>query len=144
MKVLVVGSISGRSCRGLLGVQIWTIPLYFIRRALLSIFQRTDSLLSPVTGFKKTRLIESWTVMVIWRLLAITWLERMGEKRDSQVKWKNERRRHIGRHPLCVDSKKMIQMNLLTKQKDAHRLRDWTYGCWGWGVGTDGGVELRS
>ena len=33
----------------------------------------------------------------------------------------------------------MIQMNLLTKQKETHRLREWTYGCWGegWGEVTD-------
>ena len=26
-------------------------------------------------------------------------------------------------------------MNLLTKQKETHRLRKLTYGCWGWGWG---------
>ena len=25
----------------------------------------------------------------------------------------------------------MIQTNLLTKQKQTHRLREWAYGCWG-------------
>ena len=29
----------------------------------------------------------------------------------------------------------MMQMNLLTKQKETHRLRERTYGCWGVGVG---------
>ena len=27
--------------------------------------------------------------------------------------------------------KKMIQMNLLAKQRETHRLRELTYGCWG-------------
>ena len=26
--------------------------------------------------------------------------------------------------------KEIIQMNLLTKQKESHRLREQTYGCW--------------
>ena len=30
----------------------------------------------------------------------------------------------------CGIGKEMIQMNLLTKQKETHRLREWTYGCW--------------
>ena len=30
---------------------------------------------------------------------------------------------------------KKSQMNLLIKQKQVHRLREWTYGCWGRGVG---------
>ena len=25
-------------------------------------------------------------------------------------------------------------MNLLTKQKETHRLRKWTYGCWSEGI----------
>ena len=29
-------------------------------------------------------------------------------------------------------NKETIQMNLLTKQKETHRLRKQTYGCWGW------------
>ena len=29
-------------------------------------------------------------------------------------------------------------MNLFTKQKQIHRLREWTYGCWGWGGGAGG------
>ena len=29
----------------------------------------------------------------------------------------------------------MIQMNLLTKQKEIHRPRKQTYGCWGEGCG---------
>ena len=36
---------------------------------------------------------------------------------------------------LYVESKKMIQMNLLTEQKPTHRLRERTYGYWGKGGG---------
>ena len=31
--------------------------------------------------------------------------------------------------------KKKVQMNLFTKQKQTHRLRKRTYGCWGYGSG---------
>ena len=49
---------------------------------------------------------------------------------------------------ICGMEKKMIQMNLLTKQKETHRLREWNYGCpWlkargrdSWGV-WDGHVQ---
>ena len=33
--------------------------------------------------------------------------------------------------------KKMIEMNLLTKQKQTHRLREPTYGYRGWGWGRE-------
>ena len=32
---------------------------------------------------------------------------------------------------LCGLWKEMILMNLLTKEKETHRLRKWTYSCWG-------------
>ena len=35
--------------------------------------------------------------------------------------------------------KKMIQMNLFTKQKQTHRLREGTYGYWGKGL--QGGID---
>ena len=37
----------------------------------------------------------------------------------------------------CIASsnlKELIQINLLTKQKESHRLRKWTYGCEGGGI----------
>ena len=34
---------------------------------------------------------------------------------------------------LMWNLKKMIQMNLLTKQKETHRFRERTYGCQDWG-----------
>ena len=36
--------------------------------------------------------------------------------------------------PYYVECKKMIQINLLTKYKEMHRLRKLTYGCWGEGI----------
>ena len=51
--------------------------------------------------------------------LAATW--RSG---DYQTKWsKSDRNTHIIWYHLYVESKKMIQMNLFTKQKETHRLR---------------------
>ena len=48
-----------------------------------------------------------------------------------------QKRRNTIRHPLYVKSKKeMMQMNLLTKQKETHRLRKQTYGCWGEKIGS--------
>ena len=38
-------------------------------------------------------------------------------------------RRNIVWHPLYADLKKMMQMNLFTKQKWTHSLREWTSGC---------------
>ena len=32
---------------------------------------------------------------------------------------------------MCGIKKEMVQMNLITKQKEAHRLRKQTYGCQG-------------
>ena len=38
---------------------------------------------------------------------------------------------------ICGIQKEIIEMNLLEKQKETHRLRERTYGCRGegWGVG---------
>ena len=48
----------------------------------------------------------------------------------------SQRRRNVIRHPFYVGSKnETIQMNLLTKQKETHRLRKRSYGCWGGGDG---------
>ena len=33
---------------------------------------------------------------------------------------------------ICGIEKEMIQVNLLIKQKETHRLKEQTYGCWGW------------
>ena len=42
-----------------------------------------------------------------------------------------QRRRNTLWHPLYAESKTMRQMNLSTKQKPTHKLREWTYGCQG-------------
>ena len=52
----------------------------------------------------------------------------------------SQRRRNIVWHPSYVESEKMIQMNLLIGQKKTHRLRKWTYGCWGRGEGWGEGI----
>ena len=48
--------------------------------------------------------------------------------------------------PLSKGSKvgpsKVIQMNLLTKQKETHKLRKWTYGCQGEGIVRDFGKVM--
>ena len=31
----------------------------------------------------------------------------------------------------------MIKMNLFTKEKETHRLKEWTYGCQGEGIGRE-------
>ena len=36
----------------------------------------------------------------------------------------------------------MIQMNVFTKQKETHRLRKQTYGCWGDGIVRDLGKVM--
>ena len=47
----------------------------------------------------------------------------------------SQRKRNIVWHPLYVESKEeIIQMYLLTKQKEIHRLRKQTYSCWGEGI----------
>ena len=49
--------------------------------------------------------------------------------RDYHTKWsKSERERQISWYHLYVESKKMIEMNLFTKQKQTHRHRKQTYG----------------
>ena len=52
----------------------------------------------------------------------------MDGPRDYHTKWnKSDRERQISYDIIYVESKKMIQMNLLTKQKQTHRLRKQTY-----------------
>ena len=47
----------------------------------------------------------------------------------------SQRKTNIIWYHLHADSKKMIQMNLFTKQKQIHRLGEWTYGSGGEGEG---------
>ena len=44
-------------------------------------------------------------------------------------------------HPLLYDTPYMIQMNLLRKQKETHRLIEWNYGCQGEGIDWEGHVH---
>ena len=60
---------------------------------------------------------------------------------DYHTKWsKTDRERQISCDIAYMQSlKKMIQMNLFTKQKQTHWLREWAYGYRGeeWGGGID-------
>ena len=48
---------------------------------------------------------------------------------DRYTKWsKSEREKQISYDTTYVESKKMVQMNLFTKQKQIHRLQKQTYG----------------
>ena len=51
----------------------------------------------------------------------------MGGPRDYHAKWSQSDERHIWYY-LNVKSKEMIQMNLFTKEKQAHRHRKQIYG----------------
>ena len=52
----------------------------------------------------------------------------MAGTRDYHTKWsKSDRERQISWYHLNVESKKMIQMNLFTKQKWTHRHRKQTW-----------------
>ena len=49
--------------------------------------------------------------------------------RDYHLCNKSDRQRQISMTLLIYGIKKTVQMNLFTKQKEIHRLREWTYGC---------------
>ena len=63
-------------------------------------------------------------------------------KYHYHTKWsKSDRERQISWYPYMRNLKKMIQMNLFTKQ--THRLREWTYGYQrGKGGGETGSLGL--
>ena len=64
---------------------------------------------------------------------------------DYHTKWgKSERERQILYDIAYMQNlkKKMIQTNLFTKQKQTHRLREWTYGYQGGRVGKRGRLEI--
>ena len=65
----------------------------------------------------------------------------MDELGDYHTKWsKSDRERQISYDIAYMwNLKKMIQMNLFTKQKQTHRLREGTYGYWGKGL--QGGID---
>lgn len=66
------------------------IPFYLARRESWSVFESAESLLPPIKHLKGDIWIEGWTVVRIWRILALKWLERIVEKpeRDSKINWK--------------------------------------------------------
>ena len=43
---------------------------------------------------------------------------------------------------ICGIEKEMIQVNLLTKQKEIHRLREWIYSCWVEGIVREFGTDV--
>jgi len=53
----------------------------------------------------------------------------------------SQRGRNIAWHPLYVESKRN-HANGLTEQKETHRLREWTYGCWGEGTVREFGMDM--
>ena len=70
----------------------------------------------------------------------------MDESRDVILSEVRQRKKNIIWYGLCVESKnkkKIVQMNLFTKQKLSHRCRKQTYGYQGergginWGIMTD-------
>ena len=71
--------------------------------------------------------------------LAATWMD-LENVIQSGVR---QKRRNIIWHPLYVKSKKeMMQMNLVTKQRETHRLRKQTYGCWEGKIGSLESVNI--
>ena len=69
---------------------------------------------------------------------AATWMD-LGIVILSEVS--QTERKNIIWPPLYVESK-MIQMNLLTKQKETHRLVKWTYDCLGEEIVKDLGMDM--
>ena len=65
----------------------------------------------------------------------------MDEIGDDHTKWsKSDRERQISYDIAYMwNLKTMIQVNSFTKQKQAHRFREWIYSYWreGWGGGID-------
>ena len=57
------------------------------------------------------------------------------------MKWVRQRRRNSIWYPLYVGSTITIQLNLFTKQKKTHRLREWTYGSLGGKKGRKDNLE---
>ena len=71
----------------------------------------------------------------------------MDRPRDCHTEWsKSDRERQISFITYTCNLKIMIQMNLFTKQKQTHRLREWTYGYqgdrWERGVDWEFGVDM--
>ena len=50
---------------------------------------------------------------------------------DDHTKWSNSERQILFDITYMQNLKRMIQMNLFTKQKMTYRLREWTYGYQG-------------
>ena len=67
---------------------------------------------------------------------------------DYHTKWsKSDRERQISYDIAYMwNLKKMIKMNLYTKQKQTHRLREWTYGTkgerWRGGLACEFGIDM--
>ena len=57
----------------------------------------------------------------------------MDRQEDCHTEWsKPDREGEISYEiPYKWNPKAMIQMNLLTKQKQTHKLQEWPYACWG-------------
>lgn len=61
--------------------------IIFDKRESLLASQRVESLLSPMTDLKEHIPIQSWKLVIIWRILAFKWLESIVEpERNSKIK----------------------------------------------------------
>jgi len=77
------------------------------RRKSLAIFQRTKSLPSPVTGFKKRHFDRKLDSDGNMEAFGSQVVRKNGREKGQPVQVKDsERRKHIVGHPLCVKSKK--------------------------------------
>ena len=70
----------------------------------------------------------------------------MDGPRECHTEWsKSDKKKRWNYHMtslICGIKKEMIQMNLLTKQKETHRLRKRTHGCQGEGIVKDFGKVM--
>ena len=75
-------------------------------------------------------------------LLAVTWMN-LESVVLSEVSW-TEKEKYCIASLIRGISKELIQMNLLTKEKDIHRLRKWIYGCQGEGIVREFGKVMNT
>ena len=98
--------------------------LYFHTKNLIQ-FSIATKTLFPYTH-THTHTMENYSAIKKWNNAIFS---NMDGPRDYHTKWsKSDRERKISYDITYVESEKIIQMNLFTKQKQTHRLRKQTYG----------------
>ena len=69
----------------------------------------------------------------------------MDDPRDCHTEWSKLEKYHVT-SLTCAIYKEIMQMNLLTNQKETHRLREWAYGFqkegWGEGIVRQFGMDM--